>query len=40
VTYRFPGGALGRLVHALGGGRRVRGLFDYRDRRLRERFGG
>jgi len=40
VTYRFPAGALGRLVHALGGGRRVRGLFDYRDRRLRERFGG
>jgi ligand-binding SRPBCC domain-containing protein len=40
VTYRFPAGALGRLVHALGGGRRLRGLFDYRDRRLRERFGG
>ena len=40
VTYRLPGGALGRLVHALGGGRRVRGLFDYRDRRLRELFGG
>lgn len=40
VTYRFPAGAVGRLVHALGGGRRLRGLFDYRDRRLRERFGG
>lgn len=40
VTYRLPAGALGRLVHALGGGRRLRGLFDYRDRRLRERFGG
>jgi ligand-binding SRPBCC domain-containing protein len=40
VTYRFPGGALGRLAHALGGGRRLRGLFDYRDQRLRERFGG
>jgi ligand-binding SRPBCC domain-containing protein len=40
LTYRFPAGALGRLAHALGGGRRVRGLFDYRDRRLRERFGG
>jgi ligand-binding SRPBCC domain-containing protein len=40
VTYRFPAGALGRLAHALGGGRRLRGLFDYRDQRLRERFGG
>ena len=40
VTYRFPAGAVGRLVHGLGGGRRLRGLFDYRDRRLRERFGG
>ena len=40
VTYRFPAGAVGRLAHALGGGRRLRGLFDYRDRRLRERFGG
>jgi ligand-binding SRPBCC domain-containing protein len=40
VTYRLPAGAIGRLVHALGGGRRLRGLFDYRDRRLRERFGG
>jgi len=40
VTYRFPAGPLGRLVHALGGGLLVRGLFDYRDRRLRERFGG
>jgi len=36
----LPAGALGRLVHALGGGRRLRGLFDYRDRRLRELFGG
>jgi ligand-binding SRPBCC domain-containing protein len=40
VTYRFPAGALGRLAHALGGGRWLRGLFDYRDQRLRERFGG
>ncbi|HET8529978.1 MAG TPA: SRPBCC family protein [Methylomirabilota bacterium] len=40
VTYRFPAGALGRLAHALGGGRRLRGLFDYRDQRLRERFRG
>jgi hypothetical protein len=40
VTYRLPAGALGRLVHALGGGRRLRGLFDYRDRCLRARLGG
>jgi len=40
VTYRFPAGAIGRLAHALGGGSRLRALFDYRDRRLRERFGG
>jgi len=38
VTYRLPGAALGRLAHALGGGARVRALFDYRDRRLRELF--
>ncbi len=40
VTYRLPLGPLGRLVHVLAAGRRVRGLFDYRDRRLRELFGG
>jgi len=40
VTYRFPAGPLGRLAHALGGGGRIRALFDYRDRRLRELFGG
>lgn len=40
VTYRLPAAALGRIAHALGAGRRVRALFDYRDRRLRERFGG
>ncbi len=34
------GAALGRLAHALGAGGRVRALFDYRDRYLRERFGG
>ena len=40
VTYRLPGAALGRLAHALGAGGRVRALFEYRDRRLRELFGG
>jgi ligand-binding SRPBCC domain-containing protein len=38
VTYRLPVGPLGRLIHALGAGRRIRGLFDHRDRRLRELF--
>jgi len=38
VTYRLPGAALGRLAHALGAGRRIRRLFDHRDRRLRELF--
>lgn len=36
VTYRLPFGVLGRIVHALGVGRYIRRLFDYRDRRLRE----
>jgi ligand-binding SRPBCC domain-containing protein len=36
LTYRLPLGVLGRAVHALGAGRRLRRLFDYRDRRLRE----
>ena len=38
VTYRLPWGVLGRLAHALGAGRRIRRLFDHRDRRLRELF--
>jgi ligand-binding SRPBCC domain-containing protein len=40
ITYRLPLGPLGRLAHAVGAGRRIRRLFDYRDRRLRDRFGG
>ena len=40
VTYRLPLGPLGRLAHGLGAGARVRALFEYRDRRLRELFGG
>lgn len=40
VTYRLPLGPLGRLAHGLAAGARVRGLFEYRDRRLRELFGG
>ena len=39
VTYRLPLGPLGRLAHGLGAGRRVRALFDYRDRRLHDLFG-
>ena len=39
VTYRLPLGPLGRAAHALGAGRRIAGLFEYRDRRLREIFG-
>ena len=39
VTYRLPLGPLGRLMHAAGAGRQLRGLFDYRDRRLRDLFG-
>jgi ligand-binding SRPBCC domain-containing protein len=39
VTYRLPLGLVGRVAHALGAGRRIAGLFDHRDRRLREIFG-
>jgi len=39
LTYRLPFGVVGRAAHALGAGRRIRGLFDYRDRRLRELLG-
>ena len=38
VTYRLPGGALGKVAHTLGAGRRLREVFDFRDARLRERF--
>jgi len=40
VTYRLPLGPAGRLIHALGAGHQIRQLFDYRDRRLRDLFGG
>jgi ligand-binding SRPBCC domain-containing protein len=40
VTYRLPLGPLGRLLHAVGAGHQVRQLFAYRDRRLRDLFGG
>jgi ligand-binding SRPBCC domain-containing protein len=39
VTYQLPLGLLGRLAHGLGVGRRVRALFEYRDRRLRDLLG-
>jgi len=38
VTYRLPWGLLGRAAHALGAGRRIAALFDFREARLRERF--
>jgi ligand-binding SRPBCC domain-containing protein len=38
VTYRLPWGPLGRAAHALGAGRRIARLFDFRDARLRELF--
>jgi len=40
VTYRLPLGALGHAAHALGGRGRIRALFDYRERRIREILGG
>jgi len=36
VTYRLPLGPLGRLIHACGAGRQIAGVFDWRERRLRE----
>ena len=39
VTYQLPLGPLGRLAHRLGASGRVRALFEYRDRRLRELLG-
>lgn len=40
VRYRLPFGVMGRLVNALLVGRDVRRIFDYRERRIRELFGG
>lgn len=40
LTYRLPLGALGRLAHAIAVERKIAGLFDYRDRRLRELLSG
>ncbi len=40
VTYRLPLGVLGRFAHAIAVERTITGLFDYRDRRLRELLGG
>jgi ligand-binding SRPBCC domain-containing protein len=39
VTYRLPLGPIGRVIHALGAGRRIRRAFDYRDRRLAALLG-
>ena len=37
--FELPLGPLGRLAHRLGASGRVRALFEYRDRRLRELLG-
>jgi ligand-binding SRPBCC domain-containing protein len=39
VTYRLPLGAVGGLAHALGAGRSIARVFDYRERRLQELLG-
>ena len=39
VRYRLPFGPFGRLVNALLVSRDVRAIFDYREKRIRERFG-
>ncbi|HEX7213910.1 MAG TPA: SRPBCC family protein [Methylomirabilota bacterium] len=39
ITYRLPLGPIGRLIHALGAGRRIRRAFEYRDRRLAALLG-
>ncbi|MBM4193756.1 MAG: SRPBCC family protein [Gemmatimonadetes bacterium] len=38
VTYALPFGPLGRLVHALVVRHQLRAIFDYRAKRIRERF--
>lgn len=38
VTYRLPLGPIGRLAHAAAVGRKIRAMFAYRERRLRELF--
>ena len=40
VTYRLPLSFLGAAAQALGAGRPIRRVFDYRDRRLRALLGG
>jgi ligand-binding SRPBCC domain-containing protein len=40
VRYRLPFGPLGRLVNALQVRRDVEGIFDYREQRVPELFGG
>jgi hypothetical protein len=40
VTYALPLGSLGRLVHRLRVRKDVEGIFDYREQRMRELFGG
>ncbi len=39
VTYRLPGGPLGRVAHALVVGRQLRAMWSYRRRKLDELIG-
>ncbi len=40
VAYQMPLGALGRLAHFLFVSRRIREIFDYREKAIREAFPG
>lgn len=40
VEYALPLGRLGNLAHALAVQGRLRAIFDYREQRIRARFGG
>jgi hypothetical protein len=40
VDYELPLGVIGRLAHALIVRRQLRQIFDFRQERMRERFGG
>ena len=39
VTYVMPFGFLGEIVHAIWVGRRLKGIFDFRKKKVKELFG-
>jgi ligand-binding SRPBCC domain-containing protein len=39
VTYVMPFGFLGEIVHAIWIGRRLKGIFDFREKKVKELFG-